>query len=898
MELPLFTRRSTCTACSLHETARSAGIPMRYVAGPPSAEVAVVFVGTAPGVDEDAKGEHWTGKAAEFLHSLYLQYHDLARRVCVYAGNIIRCRIPDGADPQVRQLNTCGGYLAADVSAVCARHPRVALVCCSSPACKYVFGCTQKESFQRQGQRREDGVTLFSTYNPGILMEGNDPAKLTAIGLHLDLLSAWVATGKLPEALVPPPVEYGVRWGAVPSLAAVDDETYGAVHGFPLQTSFNPRVMVMRDGVRAEQIVRTVALAWREDGRLRTSLYRRANPVEWAAFRENIGRATRLVGHNIGFDVKTLRACDDELPLRTFDCQLLDTSIASYWHSDQKPERSLKDLCKLFGIYVYRFNSLKDGFRYESDDDPTLHEYNCVDAAATLMLWERLESLTLANAPGTCRFSPPAIAWWSDVLWMVLLMEEEGVAMDRPHLQGLRGEYTAKLDRMADSHAQRYGPRAEAFERRWLAVWERHRRTKRRHKLTKKRLEPLIRDVLAAYGARLRGQGSPAYATRLYTEAAQIAGVLEDRRLGKLKDGSIQTTRDNAQLLLGLLADGPVRDQIAAMEDFARTEKLLGSYVEPLLDEYLQPDGRVYPSYYIVPARSESGADGGTPSGRFSANHPAVQTFPEDRKENGIVVLRGVEEAITSRYRPGVLLHADYAAMELRTVAFLAGDDEWLAKFDTPGYDPHADTASLLFGVPITQVTRDQRQVGKTINFLILYGGGAQTLMETLRRKCGVIASRDQCQAWIDQFWRVRPKIAEFQRGWLREVDRVGYLELAPVGVCRTFIMERSSDNYHAIIVNTPVQAHATLVLKSAQVEFRKWVIREGLSSRVHHVRDVHDAMDVDTVPDLEDVVTSAIRKVMLDNPYRTVLESLHGRRLPLAVDIKSRRFAPEGIAA
>ena len=137
-------------------------------------------------------------------------------------------------------------------------------------------------------------------------------------------------------------------------------------------------------------------------------------------------------------------------------------------------------------------------------------------------------------------------------------------------------------------------------------------------------------------------------------------------------------------------------------------EKLRGTYIDALPLLVNPATGRLHTSF------SQTGAV----TGRLSSSNPNLQNIPI-RTEIG----REIRRAIVAP--PGwTLISADYSQVELRVLAHVAAEELLISAFQAD-QDIHAVTAAQLFGVPIDQVTRQQRGLGKTINFATIYGVSA-----------------------------------------------------------------------------------------------------------------------------------------------------------------------------
>ena len=139
--------------------------------------------------------------------------------------------------------------------------------------------------------------------------------------------------------------------------------------------------------------------------------------------------------------------------------------------------------------------------------------------------------------------------------------------------------------------------------------------------------------------------------------------------------------------------------------DYRALAKLKSTYTDKLPEQINARTGRIHTSYHQAVAAT----------GRLSSTDPNLQNIPIRRAEG-----RRIRQAFIAP--PGyVLLAADYSQIELRIMAHLSGDEGLLAAF-AEDRDVHQATAAEVFGVPLTEVTADQRRPAKTINFGLIYG--------------------------------------------------------------------------------------------------------------------------------------------------------------------------------
>ena len=116
--------------------------------------------------------------------------------------------------------------------------------------------------------------------------------------------------------------------------------------------------------------------------------------------------------------------------------------------------------------------------------------------------------------------------------------------------------------------------------------------------------------------------------------------------------------------------------------------------------------GRIHPHYKQI----------GAPTGRFSCSEPNLQGIPKGILRSCFITAPGHK-----------LIIADYSQIELRIVAEITGDEKMIQAY-RDGDDLHKLTASILMGKPIDQVTKEERQAAKAVNFGLIYAMGARGL--------------------------------------------------------------------------------------------------------------------------------------------------------------------------
>jgi DNA polymerase len=166
-----------CTACPLHETRHSTV----FGAGNPDAEI--VFVGEAPGRDEDIQGEPFVGRSGKLLTKI-LSAIGYGRDE-VFICNILKCRPPNNRDPQPAEVAACESHLKRQLAIL---DPRV-ICCLGRVAAQTLLGTDASLKRLRQTVHFYEGIPVMATYHPAALLRNpgwkretwNDVRKMRAL---------------------------------------------------------------------------------------------------------------------------------------------------------------------------------------------------------------------------------------------------------------------------------------------------------------------------------------------------------------------------------------------------------------------------------------------------------------------------------------------------------------------------------------------------------------------------------------------------------------------------------------------------------------------------------------------------------------------------------------------
>lgn len=153
-----------CTQCPLHET-RTHGVP-----GEGNPDAWIVFVGEAPGADEDAQGRPFVGRAGQLLTKI-IEAMGL-KREDVYIGNILKCRPPGNRDPQDLEITACVDYLYEQLDII---QPEIIVALGAHAArtllkSREAIGRLRGRIHQFYPSPMREPIKLVATYHPAYLL--------------------------------------------------------------------------------------------------------------------------------------------------------------------------------------------------------------------------------------------------------------------------------------------------------------------------------------------------------------------------------------------------------------------------------------------------------------------------------------------------------------------------------------------------------------------------------------------------------------------------------------------------------------------------------------------------------------------------------------------------------
>lgn len=333
----------------------------------------------------------------------------------------------------------------------------------------------------------------------------------------------------------------------------------------------------------------------------------------------------------------------------------------------------------------------------------------------------------------------------------------------------------------------------------------------------------------------------------------QLQAILFD----KLKLTPIKKTKT------GFSTDEGVLEQLAAEHElpgrilaWRRLSKLVSTYIVALPPLVSEASGRIHPFFHQT----------GAATGRLSCSHPNLQNIPI-RTPEGVRIREAFVPAEGCR-----LLSADYSQVELRILAHYSEDESLIDAF-TRGEDVHRRTAAEVAGIPVDEVSDDQRARAKAVNFGIIYGSSAFGLANNL----GIASSEAQetIDAYFGRYRGVRRFLDETvesarERGFVSTL--MGRRRLLPDLGSRNRTLRQAAER---MAVNSVIQGTAADLIKLAMVEVDEAMADAGLRSRM--ILQVHDELVFEVPEDEQDALEALVRARM---------EGVFELRVPLVVDV------------
>jgi DNA polymerase-1 len=376
------------------------------------------------------------------------------------------------------------------------------------------------------------------------------------------------------------------------------------------------------------------------------------------------------------------------------------------------------------------------------------------------------------------------------------------------------------------------------------------------------RLDP---DALEEVGKKLRAEIAR-LETSIFAHAGITFNLASPKQLGELLFGKLALSKNAKKTKTGqyatdeatLLALAPLHPIIGQILEHREASKLLSTYVVALPAAISPVDGRIHTTIQQL----------ATSTGRLNSQDPNLQNIPI-RTAQG----REIRRAFVPREGDYTLLSADYSQIELRILAALTQDPGLLEAL-TSGEDIHRATAAKVFGLPLAEVTREQRNQAKMVNYGISYGISAFGLAQRL----GI--GRAEAKTLIDGYFAQYPGIKHYMTDTVAGARERGYVET--ITGRRRYLPDLRSANAtvraaaERNAINMPIQGSSADLIKIAMVQIAAVARAENWRTKL--LLQVHDELVFDlSLPEKERVLA------VVQDRMKNALPEL---RVPILVEV------------
>lgn len=351
------------------------------------------------------------------------------------------------------------------------------------------------------------------------------------------------------------------------------------------------------------------------------------------------------------------------------------------------------------------------------------------------------------------------------------------------------------------------------------------------------------------------------YEQKVYELAGEVFNLNSPKQLGvilfeKIGLPVVKKTKTGYSTDVEVLEKLSKKHEIADyILKYRSLNKLISTYLDGIL-EYIMDDGRVRTSFKQMI----------TATGRLSSVDPNLQNIPI-RSEEG----KNIRKVFIAD-KNKVFIDADYSQIELRVLAHLSKDSVMIDSFKND-LDIHYKTASEVFGVPINEVTDNQRRSAKAVNFGIVYGISDYGLSKDLN------ITRNEARQYIDGYLNTYPSIKSYMEEIVNKAKKDGFV--TTILDRKRYIPEINSKNFNIrsfgerIALNTPIQGSAADIIKLAMIKVYERLKIEKVNAKL--ILQIHDELIVEC----EESEKETVKKILKNS-----MENVYKLDLPLKVDI------------
>lgn len=350
----------------------------------------------------------------------------------------------------------------------------------------------------------------------------------------------------------------------------------------------------------------------------------------------------------------------------------------------------------------------------------------------------------------------------------------------------------------------------------------------------------------------------------IYNLAEEEFNINSTQQLGKILFEKLKLTQPkknkrgyatDVETLEKIKNEHPIVEKIL---EYRSLTKLNSTYVEGMIPYINSKDSRIHAIFNQTI----------TATGRISCTEPNLQNIPSHEGEG-----KNIKKAFKPK-EGYIYIDADYSQIELRVLAHISKDENMINAFKN-NEDIHRQVASKVFGVPMEEVTKEQRSKAKAVNFGIIYGITAFGLSEQLK------IDRKQSQEYIDNYLAKYSGIKTFMDEIVKKTEESGYVET--IFGRRRYVPELKSNNYMVrqfgtrVAMNTPIQGTAADIMKIAMIKLYNNL--KNVDAKI--VLQVHDELIIEVKEEQKEIAKKILKESM---------ENATKLDVPLKVDISEAK--------
>lgn len=881
-----------CQQCKLYQQ----GCTTHLMSGQGSDHPDIIFIGEAPGRDEDERGTPFVGASGKLLRGTV---EGLGIENARYT-NVVRCRPPDNRTPTPKEIAYCSDFLVDEL----AQHsPKVVVMLGNTPL-KAVLGYNGISSFQGQ-IIIQDGVRYVPLYHPAYALRGGSVAIDEWQASFSSVIDALHSNGEYKAADVHYQYLYPMELDELGTmrdelLSKPDDLVACDIESINLDVAYPDNKIIsiaLANSKKAWSFPIHHKDSWWSEAECQYIIEDVLTPILTQC---------RIINHNIKFDCKMIRHFlgIDFVPYG-------DTIQLSRLVNPQALEHGLK---RLAGVHLQMFDYDEElrqyvaehpecdygrGGNYGNVPLDVLLPYGGKDVSATVLLHNELHP-QLTEKQRTLYDQMIIKADYA-----IGQIEENGFKLDYWIINRYLNVYKAIMEHVYmpkinnDPDVQLYLDAKDMYDRLKSAKILTERKDGKIIKCeidwpdgTKRRCDKNdwqsvyvdYQDELQAIDvpqSKRKPEFNPGSSHQIWPVLFTHKGLKPaSGEIVKTDSGTPSTKRD---VLKEIVYDLEKPNQfLSDYMDwkllFSISNKTFKSMLDPNKDWY-SADGRVRSTYTI----------GGAKTGRTSSTQPNLQNIPAIEKEPGTVLqYLPAKNCFTHTFPGGGLAMIDYSGMELRVMSSIAGITGMIDVFNRAG-DVHRYVSSLIYKIPEEEITKFQRYRGKWCNWSLLYMGGWWTLYR-LYRINGLTEAEAKRVATL--YYDVFPQLPEYHKDVEKFLKEHGYVESAFGRKLSLpgFTSEKEYERSDALrtAVNFPIQGLASDVLMVALGITAQLMRGKGYQSMF--VNTVHDSLVIDYHPDERDEIVKLTTDVM-ENVVDYAAEYMPGLdftwlQVPLKADV------------